>query len=117
MFAKTNISQAKFIPAPGRKIAELISASATEAEGVTCRVVEIYPEQEGGDRQPHIHPDMEEVIFVLEGIGSVWVEDHEEKIVPHDLLVVPKKVPHRVINPGGQLKLLCFFPDENVGIP
>lgn len=117
MFTKINISQANYKPATGRKIAELVSAAASGAEGVTCRVVEIYPETEGGARQPHVHPEMEEVIFVLEGRGRIWVEEQEEEILPNDLMVIPMRRRHRIINLGGQLKILCFFPEAQVGIP
>ncbi|MDA8228003.1 MAG: cupin domain-containing protein, partial [Desulfitobacterium hafniense] len=78
---------------------------------------EITPEDEGGARQPHIHPDMEEVIFVLEGKGRIWVEEQEEDIITNDLIVVPMKLRHRIINPEGTLKILCFFPAAKVGIP
>lgn len=117
MFTKTNISQTSFIDATGRRISELVSASVSGAEGVTCRVVEIFPETEGGSRNPHTHSDYEEIILVLEGRGKVWVEDEEEEILPNDLIVVPKLQRHRIINPGGYLRIFCVFPDSNVGIP
>lgn len=118
MFTLVNIKQAQFQQATGRMIAELASASATGAEGITCRIVEIFPEHEGGARLPHTHLDMEEVIFVLEGQGRVWVEDQERAITRDDLIVVPMKMRHRIINPGNKaLRLLCFFPDARVEIP
>ena len=117
MFVKINTRDISFIPATGRRIAEMISADKTKAETVTCRVVEIYPETEGGEREPHAHLEMEEVIFVLEGKGKVLIQDHEEEIAENDVLIIPMKTMHRIVNPGGTLRLLCFFPKSNVGIP
>lgn len=117
MFTLVKTSEAKFQQATGRVVAELASAAATGAEGITCRVVEILPEDKGGARTPHSHPDMEEVIFVLEGQGKVWVEDDEREITRDDLIVVPMKARHRIINSGGTLRLLCFFPGAQVEIP
>ncbi|TGE39108.1 cupin domain-containing protein [Desulfosporosinus fructosivorans] len=118
MFTLVNINQAKFQQATGRIVAELASAAVTGAEGVTCRVVEIFPEHEGGARMPHTHYDMEEVIFVLEGQGKVWVEERERVISRDDLIVVPMKMRHRIINLGDKaLRLLCFFPGAQVEIP
>lgn len=118
MFTLVNINEAKFQQATGRRIAELVSAAVTGTEGVTCRVVEVLPEHQGGARQPHTHCDVEEVIFVLEGQGKIWVEEQEKDILKDDLIVVPMETEHRIINPGGQrLRLLCFFPKARVEIP
>ena len=118
MLTLVNINQAQFQQATGRIIAELASAAVTEAEGVTCRVVEIFPEHDGGARSQHTHIEMEEVIFVLEGQGKVWVEEQEKVISKDDLIVVPMNTKHRIINPGDKpLRLLCFFPKAQVEIP
>jgi mannose-6-phosphate isomerase-like protein (cupin superfamily) len=103
--------------ATGRMIAELASGAVSGAEGVTCRIVKILPETEGGSRDPHRHKDVEEVIYVLEGSGRILIEETEYDIGAESLLVVPRDVVHRIINPGGVLKLLCFFPKAEVEIP
>lgn len=118
MFTLVNIKQAQFQQATGRIIAELASAAVTGAEGVTCRVVEIFPKHDGGARMPHTHLDVEEVIFVLDGQGKVWVEEIEKVISKDDLIVVPMKMRHRIINLGNNtLRLLCVFPKAQVEIP
>lgn len=118
VFTLVNIDEAKFQQATGRIVAELASAAVTGAEGITCRVVEVFPEDKGGARMPHAHYEMEEVIFVLEGQGRIWVENIEKEIIRDDLIVVPMKMRHRIINPGdGRLRLLCFFPKARVEIP
>ena len=118
MFTLVNINQAQYQQATGRIIAELASAAVTETEGVTCRVVKIFPEHDGGARNPHTHSDVEEVIFVLEGQGRIWIEEDEKEISKDDLIVVPMKMRHRIINPADKpLRLLCFFPRAKVEIP
>lgn len=118
MFKKTNIRDAQFQQATGRRVAELISAAANGSKNVTCRVVSIFSETKGGARNPHIHPDIEEVIFVLDGEGSVWVNGEEIPIVKDDLMIIPSAVEHRIINPSEDaLELLCIFPSAEVPIP
>lgn len=118
MLTKINIKEAAFQQATGRRVAELVSARATGAAGVTCRLVEIFPETRGGARPPHVHEDLEEVIFVLQGQGKAWVDGEEIAIMEGDLLVIPMKSSHRIINPGApELCLLCFFPAATVRIP
>lgn len=118
MFTRLNLKDAVFQQATGRKVAELVSSRATGAVGVTCRVVEIFPETQGGVRAPHVHDDLEEVIYVLQGQGRAWVDGEETVVTAGDLLVIPMQSSHRIINPGaGALRLLCFFPSGTVGIP
>ncbi|CEP66798.1 RmlC-like jelly roll fold [Moorella glycerini] len=118
VITRVNIKLAAFQPATGRRVAELVSAKTTGAAGVTCRLVEIYSEDQGGARQPHVHEDVEEVIYVLQGEGKAWVDGEEIDITPGDLIVIPIKARHRIINPGvGDLRLLCFFPAAAVEVP
>ncbi|QGP91518.1 Cupin domain protein [Neomoorella glycerini] len=118
MVTRVNLKQAVFQPAAGRRVAELVSAKTTGATGVTCRLVEIYAEDQGGARQPHVHDDFEEVIYVLDGEGKAWVDGEVIDITPGDLIVIPIKAGHRIINPGaGDLRILCFFPAAAVAIP
>lgn len=117
MFKKVNIQEAQFEQATGRVVAELLSAAANGAENVTCRVVSILPETKGGSRNPHMHPDVEEVIFVLTGEGRVWVDGEEIPIEKDDLIMIPTAVQHRIINPSeAALNLLCVFPSAEIPI-
>ncbi|TGE39113.1 cupin domain-containing protein [Desulfosporosinus fructosivorans] len=118
MFKKVNVMEAHFEQATGRVVAELLSAAANGAEKVTCRVVSILPETKGGSRKPHIHPDVEEVIFVLTGEGRVWIEGEEILIEKDDLIMIPTAVQHRIINSSeAALDLLCVFPAAEIPIP
>lgn len=118
MFRKVNIQETQFEQATGRVVGELLSAAANGAENVTCRVVSILPETKGGSRNPHMHPDVEEVIFVLTGEGMVWIDGEEIPIEKDDLIMIPAAMQHRIINPSeAVLNLLCVFPTAEISIP
>lgn len=110
---KVNVQEAVAIPAPCRTIRELISGAAGGARGVTLRIVEIHPAT-GCQRRPHAHLDMEEVIYVLEGHGEMWVAGERLPVQTGDAVLVPAGVPHMTVNTGTQpLRLACFFPSPD----
>ena len=68
---------------------------------------------------PHIHPDQDEFIYVLEGTIDLRLADKEAQARPGDLVRMPRGVPHAYYNnqtipsralfwvtPAGSLKLL-----------
>lgn len=112
---KINLKHVEFKKAPNRQIAELVSAEVLGSEQVTCRVVEVNPAELTEPRNPHFHLDMEEVIFVLEGEGEIWCEGSVEKIMEADLILIPAKERHMLINTtSDKLKLICFFPHNDM---
>lgn len=111
---KINVMDAPAQTAPYRSIRELVSGSVLNAEGVTLRIVDIEPLQEGVPRTPHAHATMEEIIFVLEGRGKIWVEGEVADIGPGDAVLIPAGLRHMTVNPGqGPLRLACFFPHRD----
>lgn len=113
-----NLSQIEFRQAPNRKIAELLSASASGAEQVTFRIVDMDPLAEQKPRHPHCHLTFEETMFVLEGEGRLWVEGELYTMVRGDALLVPRGLYHIVMNATEiPLRLACFFPvPDGVGV-
>lgn len=112
---KINLNQIEFIEAQNRKIAELVSAKVLGSQGVTCRLVEINPISCTETRNPHLHFDIEETIFVLEGEGEVWYEGSVEKIFPNDLILIPKMEKHMILNTTDKpLRIICFFPSNDM---
>ena len=56
----------------------------------------------------HAHDDMEEVYLFVEGEGKIRLDSKEENVVAGDIVIVAKKVFHRVVNSGnGDLIFLC----------
>jgi quercetin dioxygenase-like cupin family protein len=49
----------------------------------------------------HVHPDCEEIVCVLEGEVTHTLGDQRTLLGAGDLIVVPRGVPHRLINEGG----------------
>ena len=48
----------------------------------------------------HTHPDSEEVVYVLDGKVTHTLGDQRTTLRAGDLIVVPRGVPHRLLNEG-----------------
>jgi mannose-6-phosphate isomerase-like protein (cupin superfamily) len=47
-----------------------------------------------GNPPKHLHTNANEIQFVLDGTGTIWLGDKEERIKPGDLIIIPKGTPH-----------------------
>ena len=47
-----------------------------------------------GDTPKHFHAVANEIQYVVEGAGTMWLGDKEVEIGPGDLIVIPKGTPH-----------------------
>jgi quercetin dioxygenase-like cupin family protein len=54
----------------------------------------------GKSNAEHTHPNCEEVVYVLDGAVRHTLGDEETVLHAGDLIVVPRNVPHRLINDG-----------------
>lgn len=62
-------------------------------------------------REPHIHNDFEEVMYVRAGEGWLWEEGDFVSIGEGDVLYVAKGTPHCCFAARtSTLQLVCFFP-------
>ena len=52
----------------------------------------------GKSNAEHIHPNCEEVVYVLDGEVRHTLGDQQTVLHAGDLIVVPRNVPHRLIN-------------------
>jgi quercetin dioxygenase-like cupin family protein len=57
----------------------------------------------------HIHPNCEEVVYVLEGEARHTLGTQETVLRPGDLIVVPRNVPHRLQNDGTTPVRACII--------
>ena len=82
----------------------------TEAQGAAASTVAYYIFEPG--RHSGLHSDnAEEVIYVADGEGEVFVSGKQVKLEPGEFVVVPQGVEHDVYAYGGtELRLLSFFP-------
>ena len=55
-----------------------------------------------GNVGKHMHPNTNEIQFILEGTGTIWLGDKEVEVKPGDLVVIPKGTPHGGTKPDGR---------------
>jgi mannose-6-phosphate isomerase-like protein (cupin superfamily) len=73
----------------------LRSKTFVSAEGATISI-------QDGNVPKHMHPNTNEIQFILEGTGTVWLGDKEVQVKPGDLIVIPKGTPHGGTKPDSR---------------
>jgi oxalate decarboxylase/phosphoglucose isomerase-like protein (cupin superfamily) len=60
---------------------------------------------------PHVHPNSEEVYYVVKGHGSVFTKDPKTPmpIKANEIIYIPANTPHCVTNTGQEELLIGFF--------
>ncbi|MFQ5592958.1 MAG: cupin domain-containing protein [Anaerolineae bacterium] len=85
-------------------IFELIKPYNSEAERLSCVLVEVAP---GARSRPHRHITGEEIYFVVSGTGVVHLGNHTQTISPGHVVHIPPGVRHVVENDSStSLRLL-----------
>lgn len=58
----------------------------------------------------HSHDDTEEIYLFIEGEGEIQLDNEKQDVVSGDIVMIPRKVFHRIFNSGsGDLTFLSFF--------
>ena len=65
------------------------------ADGMTISI-------QDGSPPKHLHANANEIQFILEGTGTIWLGDKEVTVKPGDLVVIPKGTPHGGTKPNGR---------------
>ena len=65
------------------------------ADGATLSI-------QDGNVPKHLHPVANEIQYILEGTGTVWLGDKEVHVGPGDLIVIPRGTPHAGTKPDGR---------------
>jgi mannose-6-phosphate isomerase-like protein (cupin superfamily) len=55
-----------------------------------------------GNVPKHLHPNANEIQYILEGTGTIWLGDKEVKVKPGDLVIIPHGTPHGGTKPDGR---------------
>ena len=55
-----------------------------------------------GSPPKHLHANANEIQYILEGTGTIWLGDKEVTVKPGDLVVIPKGTPHGGTKPVGR---------------
>jgi quercetin dioxygenase-like cupin family protein len=64
----------------------------------------------GGQADPHVHPDLEQAFFVLQGRAEVEIEGLKSVVGPEDFIFLPPGVVHRVTPlKGPALRILILY--------
>ena len=73
----------------------------------TCIVVRC---PRGSEIEDHTHPEQDDIIYVLQGRATMWVEDHGEfKLEPGTFVSVPKGRRHRTYDVNEDLIIYDVF--------
>jgi len=86
------------------------------ADGATISV-------QDGNVPRHMHPNTNEIQYILEGTGTVWLGDKEVHVKPGDLIIIPKGTPHAGTKPDGRpfkaiaIKTPPQAPDDTKMLP
>jgi len=68
-----------------------------------------------GPRSPNLHPSCVEVIYVLEGRGTAWLNGETTRVSAGDLFVFPAGEPHATLpDRGTEMFVLCAFPVDDL---
>jgi mannose-6-phosphate isomerase-like protein (cupin superfamily) len=65
------------------------------ADGATVSI-------QDGNVPKHMHPNTNEMQYILEGTGTIWLGDKEVQVKPGDLVVIPKGTAHGGTKPDGR---------------
>ena len=65
------------------------------ADGATISI-------QDGSPPKHLHANANEIQYILEGTGTIWLGDKEVTVKPGDLVVIPKGTPHGGTKPVGR---------------
>jgi mannose-6-phosphate isomerase-like protein (cupin superfamily) len=65
------------------------------ADGATVSI-------QDGNTPKHLHVNANEMQYILEGTGTIWLGDKEVQVKPGDLIVIPKGTPHGGTKPDGR---------------
>lgn len=99
-----------FAELPGRRSANPFPPGAATS---SLRVVEL--ERTPG-RTAHRHPHSEEVVYVEEGSGQVWLDGELIRVSAGDVVRIPPGAAHATVpDEGVGMRLICFFPHPDLG--
>jgi mannose-6-phosphate isomerase-like protein (cupin superfamily) len=73
----------------------LRSKNLVTADGMTIAV-------QDGNVGKHMHPNTNEMQYILEGTGTIWLGDKEVRVKPGDLVIIPKGTAHGGTKPDGR---------------
>jgi quercetin dioxygenase-like cupin family protein len=99
----------RFRDFPGRTTSDPFKEAGQGASTVRQVVIEYVP-----SRSPHLHPQSEEIVYVVAGTGRVWLDGAFHPVGPGSWYRIPARTPHATMaDRGERLSLVCFFPHDD----
>ena len=101
--------QLQFRVFPGRMTSDPFQVAGQGASTVRQVVIDYVP-----SRSPHLHPQSEEIVYVVAGMGRVWLDGVFHDVGPGTWYRITPRTPHATLaNRGERLSLVCFFPHND----
>jgi mannose-6-phosphate isomerase-like protein (cupin superfamily) len=73
-----------------------------KADGMTIAV-------QAGNVGKHMHPNTNEIQYIVEGTGTIWLGEKEVRVKPGDLVIIPKGTAHGGTKPdSGVFKAIAI---------
>ena len=95
-----------FVTLDGSTIREIAAPRNSSLKNSSLAEATVPP---GARTKRHFHKASEEIYYVLEGRGVMWLEGEEREISPGDAIIIPPGSQHQIYNPGpGNLVFLCI---------
>jgi uncharacterized cupin superfamily protein len=93
---------------PGRHLRWLVTEERLNAKYLSCCVIRVAP---GHTVKPaHSHPQGEELIYIIQGSGRVWIEGEIGPVKPGTAVLFRQGLVHMLQNNGTEeMKVVCFF--------
>jgi quercetin dioxygenase-like cupin family protein len=82
--------------APWGKHWWLSQTGLTDTGQLTLVRVTMYP---GAGHQFHYHPELEEIIYIVDGIAEQWVDREKRRLKAGEIAFIPKMIVHAIHNP------------------
>ena len=99
----------RFRDFPGRATSDPFHDAGPASSTVRQVVIEYVP-----SRSPHMHPQSEEIVYVVAGKGRVWLDGVFHPVQPGSWYRIPPRTPHATLaDRGERMSLVCFFPHDD----
>lgn len=95
----------EFAALPGRTSGDPLEAVDSSSSVRIVRLARTH------QRMAHRHPLSEEVIYVEQGTGAVYLDGSFLPVTPGDVIHIPRGAAHATVpGPGEEMVLIAFFP-------
>ncbi|GCC10641.1 glucose-6-phosphate isomerase [archaeon] len=89
----------------GSKIFELCHPANSKARNLSLAIAYI---EAGSATKPHIHKKGEEIYYILDGKGKIYIDDKHSEVNPGECVFIPLEAKHWIENNGkDRLVILC----------